>query len=301
MSKQITHAAIAIPALLLLAGIVAGCGGSNPPPTPSKLNLAVTDTPVDSADKVVVAFTGVELMGPGGQTSFPFSTERTLDLLTLQGNASAMLLNGVTVTAGDYQWLRLDVDEANSYVISSTGGKFPLNVPSGSESGLKLVSGFTVAQGNTADFVIDFDLRHSLTLDNKGGTTTYTLKPVLRLIDMQQVGSVTGTVAASLSIGGTLITATTCSPAVYVYNGTGVVPEGYNVTVTGGTAPLTSATVSLNTTSGAYDYTVGFLAPGTYTLAATCAAMDTTGATTLAFSTSQTAVVTANTATTINF
>ena len=300
MLKHITRVATAILGLLMLAGL-AGCNGSSSDAT---FNLSVTDTPVDSADNVVVAFTGVELMGPNGMQSFNFTTEQSLDLLKLQGNASAVLLNGVTVPAGSYQWLRLDIDEANSYVISSTGGKFPLNVPSGSESGLKLVSGFTVAQGGVADFVIDFDLRQSLTLDNSGGTTTYTLKPALRLIDKQQVGSVTGTVASTLSIGGTLITATTCSPAVYVYTGTGVVPEGYNTQGSlpvGGERPLTSATVSLDSNTGNYMYTVGFLAPGSYTLAVTCAAMDTTGVTTLAFSTTQTATVTANTSTTINF
>ena len=299
MLKHIVRAAHAVPALLLLAGI-SGCPG-NDPPTPGKLNLAVTDTPVDSADKVVVAFKGVELMGPDGQKDLQFSTERSIDLLTLQGDASAKLLDGVSVTAGDYQWMRLDVDEANSYLISSTGGRFPLFVPSGSQSGLKLVSGFTVAQGSTADFVIDFDLRKSLTLDNHGGTTTYTLKPALRLINLQQVGSVSGTVKSSLNIGGTLITATTCSPAVYVYSGSGVVPEGYSVPLTGGTAPLTSAKASLDNTSGDYKYTVGFLAPGDYTLAVTCAMADSAGATSLAFSASQTATVTANTTSSVDF
>jgi len=298
MLKKITRPASAILGLLLLAGVAACGGGSD---ATGLLNLSVTDTPVDGAENVVVAFTGVELMGPNGMQSYTFASEQTLDLLKLQGNASAALLNNVTVPAGSYQWLRLDVDTANSYVISSTGGKFPLNIPSGSESGLKLVSGFTVAQGGVADFVIDFDLRQSMTLDNSGGMTTYTLKPALRLIDKQQVGSVTGTVSSTLSIGGTLITATTCSPAVYVYSGTGVVLEGYNVPVTGGTTPLTSATVALDTNTGNYTYTVGFLAPGSYTLAVTCAAMDTTGALTLAFSTSQTATVTSNTSTTIDF
>lgn len=297
MLKKILRLTSAILGLSMLA-ILAGCGGSDATGT---LNLSVTDTPVDGANSVVVAFTGVELMGPNGMQNFTFGTEQTVDLLKLQGNASSTLLNGVTVTAGDYQWLRLDIDAANSYLISSTGGKFPLNIPSGSESGLKLVSGFTVAQGGIADFMIDFDLRQSLTLDNSGGMTTYTLKPALRLINLQQVGSVTGTVASTLNIGGTLITATTCSPAVYVYSGTGVVLQGYNVPVTGGTAPLTSATVALDTNTGAYTYTVGFLAPGSYALAATCAALDKTGATSLAFSTSQTATVTANSTTTINF
>lgn len=298
MSHKNLRKASLVLGLLMLTGL-SGCSGSSD--ASGTLNLSVTDTPVDGAQSVVVAFTGVELMGPGGQTKLTFTSEQSLDLLKLQGNASAALLNGVTVQAGDYQWIRLDIDTANSYLISSTGGKFPLNVPSGSQSGLKLVSGFTVAQGGTADFMIDFDLRQSVTLDNSGGSTTYTLKPALRLTDMQAVGTVSGTVASSLSIGGLLITDTTCSPAVYVYQGSGVVPEGYNVTVAGGTAPLTSATVALDTNTGAYTYTVGFLASGTYTLAVTCAATDKTGATTLAFSTTQTAAVTANTTTTIDF
>ena len=289
----------------LLIGLCTACGGSDSVgiagPGTGTLRLALTDTPVDGASQVVVAFTGVDLMGPGGQTHVALASEQSIDLLTLQGDASAVLLDGVKVTAGDYQWLRLDVDEAKSFVIATGGGKFPLDIPSGSQSGLKLVSGFTVAQGGTADFVVDFDLRKSLTLDNSGGTTTYTLKPALRLIDMQQVGSVGGSVVSTLNIGGTLITATTCSPAVYVYSGTGVIPEGYEVTLSNGTAPLTSAKVSLDAMSGNYVYTVGFLAPGDYTLAVTCATADAAGHATLAFSATKTATVAANNTTMVNF
>ena len=281
------------------------CGGNNSSATGGSgtgtLGLSLTDTPVDGASQVVVAFTGIDLMGPGGQKHIAFASEKSIDLLTLQGNASAVLLDGTTVQAGDYQWLRLDVDEANSFVIATAGGKFPLDVPSGGQSGLKLVSGFTVVQGGTADFVIDFDLRQSLTLDNSGGTTTYTLKPALRITDMQQAGSVSGTVATTLSIGGELIVATTCSPAVYVYSGTGVIPEGYDVALTGGTPPLTSAQVKLDSTSGSYMYTVGFLAPGTYTLAVTCASADAAGQTVLAFSATKVVAVTANTTSTVDF
>ncbi len=287
----------------LLAGALfmalTGCNGSGSSLT--TMNLAVTDTPVDGAQSVVVAFTGVDLMGPNGQQSFPFSTEKKIDLLQQQGTNSASLLAGVTIPAGTYQWIRLDIDTTNSYIITSTGAQYPLTIPSGSQTGLKLVSGFTVAQGSLADFVIDFNLRQSITLANTNGTPTYILNPALRLINMQQVGTVSGTVSSALSIGGTLITATSCSPAVYVYPGTVTVLDGFNVIVSGGITPLTSATVSLNNTTGSYDYTVGFLAPGTYTLAATCAADDTAGATSLAFSATQLATVTANTTTTVNF
>jgi uncharacterized protein DUF4382 len=296
--------AYAIVAAYIL-GLCAACGGSDNTTMAGSgtgtLILSLTDTPVEGASQVVVAFTGVDLMGPGGQTHIALASEKSIDLITLQGNASTVLLDGVTVKAGDYQWLRLDVDEAKSFVFATGGGKFPLDIPSGSQSGLKLVSGFTVVQGGGADFIIDFDLRQSLTLDNSGGTTTYTLKPALRLTDMQQAGSVTGTVASTLSIGGKLITATSCKPTVYVYSGTGIIPEGYDVTLSGGTVPLTSAQVTLDSMSGNYVYTVGFLAPGTYTLAVTCASADVAGQPTLAFSAIKTATVTANNTTMINF
>jgi hypothetical protein len=215
----------------------------------------------------------------------------------------------VSVPAGNYQWIRLDIDAANSYIITSTGAKFPLNMPSGSESGLKLMRGFAVGASSIADFMIDFDLRQSVTQDNSGGVTTYTLKPSMRLSDLQQTGSISGTVSPSLSIGGTLITDTTCSPAVYVYQGADAKPLGYTnpigvLWVLGSKTPFTSATVSLDATSGNYTYTVGFLDPGTYTLAATCAATDgkqIDPPSLLPFSATQNVTVTAGSTSTIDF
>lgn len=288
-----------IACLLGLSLVLQGCGGSDS--STGTLNLSITDTPVDGLSSVTVAFTGVDLMGPGGETDHAFASEKTIDLLKLQGNTSTSLLQGVTVNAGAYQWIRLDVDLAHSFVVTTGGQQFPLNVPSGSQTGLKLVSGFTVAQGGVSDFAIDFDLRQSMTQTGSGAGSTYTLKPALRIMDLQQVGSVSGTVAATLSIGGALITATTCNPAVYVYSGTGVTLEGYDVTVSGGTAPLTSAEVTLNATSGQYEYTVGFLAPGSYTLAVTCASADAAGQTSLAFSPPQTVTVSTGSNSTANF
>ncbi len=286
-------------ALSMLFLLLAACNGTSS--SNGSMSLGITDTPVDGAQQVVVAFTGVALMGPSGQQTFQFASEQSINLLSLQGNASQALLSNVMVPAGSYQWLRLDIDPAHSYVISSSGGQYPLNIPSGSQTGLKLVSGFTVAQGGLSAFTIDFNLRQSLTEDNSSGSTTYTLTPALRLINDQQVGSISGTAISTLTIGGESITNSACDPAVYVYPGSTTVFNGFDVTVSGGTSPITSATLTLNSTTGLYDYTVGFLAPGTYVLAATCAGNDATTATNLTLSTPQTATVTANSTTTINF
>lgn len=292
--------------ILTVAGLtlgLAGCPGSSDSGGSGMLSVAITDTPVDSVQNVVVAFTGIDVHGPSGIVSFQFQQEKTVDLLTLQGGNDDVLISRSPLPAGDYQWIRLELDLGNSYVVADDGNQYPLTVPSGSETGLKLVSGFTVAQGGEADFAIDFDLRKSLkmTVNGNTGEINYILRPTLRLIDLQQVGAIAGSAAGDMTVGGQPISDPGCSPAVYVYPGTDAVPEGYYVTLPGGTPPLTSATLSLDDSTGNYDYKAGFLVPGAYTLAVTCAANDQDGATSLAFSSRKVANVSNDQTTSVDF
>jgi hypothetical protein len=70
------------------------------------------------------------------------------------------------VPAGRYQSIRLLIEaqqnQPSSYIDFASGARYPLYVPSGSESGLKLIRGFTVAAGSNSNFTIDFDLRKSV-------------------------------------------------------------------------------------------------------------------------------------------
>lgn len=293
--------------LLVLAAVgpmlgLAGCPSSSSGGGGGTLSVAVTDTPVDGAQKVVVAFTGVEVHGTGGTTSYQLKQEKSVNLLKLQGDNSEVLISNSAIPSGNFQWIRLDLDLANSYVVASDGSQYPLNVPSGDETGLKLVSGFTVAEGGSVDFMVDFDLRRSLKKKvDPNGNTEYILNPTLRLIDMQSVGTIDGTAAGDMTVGTEPISDPACSPAVYVYSGAITNPEGFYVTVSGGTPPLTSANLTLNSDTGNYDYTAGFLVPGQYTLAVTCAAQDTEGGTSLQFSATKLAMVGANQTATVDF
>jgi hypothetical protein len=143
-----------------------------------------------------------------------------------------------------------------------------LRVPSGE---LKLVSGFTIVQGGEASFVIDWNLRMGLT--RPPGQDGYLLKPAHRIIDLQDYGGIEGAVATSL------ITDDSCTSdlntgegnEVYVYAGAGVTPDDIDGI---SPEPITTARVLLDNTSGDYEYSVPFLAPGTYTVAFTCQAGD---------------------------
>lgn len=282
--------------LVAAAVFIGGCNLSSGGGT-GTISLGVADTPVDGAANVSVTFTGVELHGTSGTTTdFKFPTPKTIDLLTTSGGNAATLLSGETIPAGNYQWIRLLVDANQSRITLSNGNVYPLTIPSSASSGLKLVSGFTVAAGAQADFIIDFDLRKAVTLANG----SYILRPALRLLNRQQVGQIAGSAPNTFMIGSTSITASSCSPAVYVYSGYNVAPVDINPTSS--VQPVTTASLTLDQATGNYDYKAAFLAPGDYTLAVTCAASDDPStADALTFSAAKNVMVTANTTTTVNF
>jgi len=251
--------------VILAASMVACNSSSNDPTT---LTLSITDAPVDGATAVVVEFTGVELKPAGGPAiSFDFDAPRQIDLFALQGTNASDLLTNVEVEAGDYNWVRLKVNALvntmDSFITFEDGNSYSLYIPSGSETGLKLVRGITINQGTQANFVIDFDLRKSV-VDPRNEASDYFLKPALRLIDNNQSGDIQGSVAnatAELEACGN-------GAAVYVYEGLDVVADDEG----SATPPLTSVNVEFDSDANTYSYTVGYLTPADYTLAITCEA-----------------------------
>jgi hypothetical protein len=241
------------------------------------MSLSITDAPVDDASSVVVQFSGVAFKRAGAaaevvQTLTP--SPRQLDLLEYQEGRAALLLDGVTLPAGDYEWVRLIVDNApgvrDSYLVQTTGEECELRVPSGAESGLKLNRGFTLPADGSVALTIDFDLRKSIHAPpgQQGAaeacTQGYLMRPTLRIVDNANVGAIAGTVDSAL-------VPEDCLPKVYVYSGADVVPDDLEETTTGTDIdPLVVASVAIENGATAYDYRAAFLPPGPYTVAFTC-------------------------------
>ncbi|HXS20040.1 MAG TPA: DUF4382 domain-containing protein [Steroidobacteraceae bacterium] len=301
-ARLVTAACFAVP-------LLAACGGSIGSSS-STLNLGITDGPVDSASSVVVSFTGVELQPSGGGQSITinFSSAKTIDLVQEQNGNAASLLSGQSVPAGNYDWIRLmlniaaDGTAANSYIVIN-GAQYPLMIPSGAETGLKLVQGFTMTANQVADFTIDFMLQQSLTAppgQTSGGTQDYILKPALRLVDNVQAGTISGTVALS-----TLQSNSTCLSG---YSGSGPLPNAHvyvfsgTVTPSSGLTPVVEPEITLSS-SGSYSYSQPFLLAGGYTLAVACTSTSNTGTSTVAFlpTAGMTATVATNQTATVNF
>lgn len=251
---------------LLLTACGGGDGGNE---GLGRISFAVTDAPVDGADRVEIVFTGIALKPVGGNEDvYLFTEPKVLNLLSLQGAVSAALMDNQSVPAGRYNWARLLIDDSR-LTFERDGQEFSMMVPSGAETGLILNRGFVVDVGGQANFTIDFDLRKSVHLP-QNDSNTYILRPTLRIVDNASVGHVTGTVDLPLlqSEASCFNSTGSVDAAVYVYSGNSVGGDIGNAD--SAMAPVTTALLAQHGSN--YDYAVGYLSTGTYSIALVCGA-----------------------------
>lgn len=238
------------------------------------LVLSITDAPVDSAEQVIVEITGVEIQPDGGnRIQITYANPKTINLLALQGGMRATLIEQLDLDVGTYSWIRLNVNAEADGVMDSyiriNGADYELHIPSGANNGLRLNTPFHVEDDEILDFTIDFDLRKSVHQPNGQtfmGAPVYFLRPTLRLIDTNESGVITGHIDP-LVFNGLTCSAPDLGYGVYLFEGNvspddidGVQPD-----------PISSSAVTLNGSSN-YVYTLSFIMPGDYTIAATCVA-----------------------------
>jgi hypothetical protein len=291
---------VALATLLALA--LWGCGddGSSSEPDAGRLTVAVTDAPVDAAEAVSLSFTEVALQGvEGAEDQGPFSIpqdQQMLDLLQFQGEASAVLVTDLEIPAGVYKlrlepdltftdqvqqsWIAFAADSPECAEPLPEGAvraeaeercRYPLEIPSGEQSGFKPKGEVTITAGGTSSVTVEFDLRKNLVDPQNPNDIAYKLKPTgLRLVDNAEVGTITGTVGSGLlDPPCSLATA-----AVYLYERVDevdpFVPDDIHPQ---NEAYVTSVPV-LAQAGGemTYGYTIGFVPAGSYAVALTCEA-----------------------------
>ena len=239
---------------------------------PGTISISITDAAVDSAQEVWVQFTGVTIQPSNGDAiEFIFNNVKNINLLSLQGTLSADLIDDEVILPGNYDWVRLHVNAnydsiLDSYIRLDDGSTHELNIPSGSQTGLKINTSFELLATEELNLMIDFDLRKSVVLS----AGTYKLRPTLRMVNLNNTNSITGTIDSSL------LTGTNCSDtnpvtgnSVYVFEGNDVVADDMD---NQNPEPLSSARVKLNSSTGNYEYIIGFVPAGNYTVAFTCQA-----------------------------
>ncbi|WP_306601231.1 DUF4382 domain-containing protein [Geothrix sp. 21YS21S-2] len=184
-----------LPVVLGLAGLL-GCGGSGsgtPAPRSSAMNVTLVDGPTTAYTSILLSIQSVEISRDGGSWMTLGTVGGTpVDLLTLTGGVSRSLLRGVALDPGSYGQMRLILGSTGNSVVLKDGTTHALTVPSGAQTGIKLIGPFVVQAGTTADIWIDFDAAHSVQVVGAGASGKYLLRPTCFAYEKAVTGSITG-------------------------------------------------------------------------------------------------------------
>ena len=246
----------------------------------------------------MIQFEGLEIKtADGPPETYPFNSEScdefnsmghcTIDLLDLTGSEYRTVFLG-DLPAGDILWIRVLVkaerNVKDSYITLLDETECPLWIPSGSETGLKIIGGITVTANGVSKYMLDLDLNRSviqppgLRVPPPEPPTAqdmceqnYLLKPVLRIVDETEAGNVAGVVDSSLfPVAGCEenVEGFIDDLEVYVFEDfeSDAALDDYD----GEMDPVASSIVQYDMNSMEYSYEVGFLRAGSYLLGLAC-------------------------------
>jgi hypothetical protein len=171
--------------------LCAGCSEeSTQPATQGELKMYIIDSPA-AYEQVNIVVKSVEVYKSGADTTSGWSTLRsdsaTFNLLNLRNGVSDIL--GTTkLDPAHYTQIRLVIGLGSNVVVN--GVTYPLEVPSGAQSGLKLTKAFTIEAGKLYEMYLDFDAERSV----KKSGNKYKLDPTIRIEARVTSGTIAGTV-----------------------------------------------------------------------------------------------------------
>jgi hypothetical protein len=271
-------------------------GGTGDTGTTGFLNLSISDAPIKDAVKVCVRFDGIELKHADSddRETIDFDQPEVVNLLANQGANSHPIVTGAEVPAGEYEWIRLKVqaerglgggandsdptselcDDAteNSYLVRESGGVFNLFIPSGSQRGLQLIKDIIIPVNRSGDYTAEWDLGKSFN-GPPGQLPDVMMKPVVKLVANNEVGTLVGQVADEL-VGSESCDAE-FAPSVYVFDD-GVEPNPFDDPFAEDDAVATALVEEQTQEDGSTQlrYSIGFLLAGNYEAAFTCTGND---------------------------
>jgi hypothetical protein len=224
---------------LLLCFFLTGCNNNDDDDNAqtSRVSVRMSDAPGDY-DEVNVEVLDVKIKsnsetGEEGWVSIGNITPGIYNLLDLTGGVNVLLADN-QVPSGYLGQIRLILGEHNTVI--KDGVTYPLKTPSAQQSGLKLQVNQTLVSGATYDFLLDFDVEHSVVVQ-AGGSGNYNLHPVIRVSTTATSGAIKGIVTpiavqslVSVQVGDVTVSAYTNELGVFQLNG---IPTGtYTVTIT---------------------------------------------------------------------
>ncbi len=263
---------VSIVCLLLLSACGGGSGSASSTGSAQagKLSLGLTDATTTDYQAVYITIKKVLVLqstkNEDAEHDWVVVAEprATFNLLELV-NGLIQNLGLTDLEAGRYDQIRLVLDDAPDASLNTKGDAHPyanyiiygdsaesyqyfeLTIPSGYQSGFKIVGGFTIESDQTTDLVLDFNVVKSIVQAGKSGK--WLLKPTVKMMDHGKSSAITGIVSYHTEEGDLPL-------------------EGVIVSVQIGTADTSTEIVtsaSITDESGAYTLLTD---PGTYTVVA---------------------------------
>lgn len=144
----------------------------------SNLRVKLVDAPGDF-QQVNIEVLQVKVHHEGaGWIDLP-TNSGVYDLLTLQNDVSATLVNIGELPAGKLNQFRLVLGNSNFVMVDSV--YYPLATPSAQQSGLKMNLKADLQPNTNYEIVVDFDAEQSIVAQGNG---SYSLKPVLKVVSL---------------------------------------------------------------------------------------------------------------------
>ncbi len=178
--------------ILCATSFLTGCSSdpAGPGADTGTLQISLTDAP---ANLQAVNITFAEISAHIDSSWITVQGDTTTVNLLEWNNGRSIVLGREEVPAGHYTQIRLKIIRAE--VMDANGTAYEADVPSGSRTGLKLLSNFTVMEGTTFELVLDFDADRSIvTTGPHRNPTGYKLKPTIRVTSRATTGTISGLV-----------------------------------------------------------------------------------------------------------
>ncbi len=194
--------------LFLFILMFAACGSGESSSSTGTLSLSLTDATTYEYNAVYVTIKEVQVHKDGDEDSnwkVVVSPNKTYNLLELVNGIREEL--GITeLETCHYTQMRLIIgnDHDNDINILSESHKYAnyivdhdnyyheLKIPSGFQSGVKIVHGFDINQNQTTELILDFDASRSIV--KAGKSEQWLLKPTIKVLNTNEYSIIKGTV-----------------------------------------------------------------------------------------------------------
>jgi hypothetical protein len=207
--------------MAIASALITACGGSGGGSSggggTGTLALSLQDAPATEDYKAVYVTIKEVMVHKGGSedgdanwetVASPNATYNLLELV----NGVREELGLATLESGSYTQMRLIlgqnpdsginiISEAHpfpNYVIEDgTDAVHELKVPSGYQTGIKIVKGFVINENETTELILDFDASRSVVKAGKSGK--WLLKPTIKVLELIDYAILTGLVSAGVN------------------------------------------------------------------------------------------------------